>query len=137
VKTKFIYNLYLSHSWNYNHAYKKLSVLLSSSPDFHYNRYFFTEQDPVGSTRNERELYDAIKLKMKYSHAALLMCGVYSTYSRWVNKEIIICKNEFNKPLIAIEPFDSSRTSAIVKQHADRIVGWNIDTIVNTVKELS
>jgi hypothetical protein len=76
---------------------------------------------------------------MSYVQVVLIMAGVYSTYSRWINKEIFLAKNSFfpTKPIVAIEPFDSERTSKIVKDAADRIVGWNTNSIVTAVRELA
>jgi hypothetical protein len=130
------YNLYLSHSWNHNLAYKKLNTLLGGRPDFAYNDFFVTE-NPDHSFYTERQLYESIRHKMKHCHVIIIMCGVYSLYSRWLNKEIILGKDELRKPIIAIQPFDASRTSFIIKQNADRIVDWNIDSIISTIHELS
>lgn len=40
-----------------------------------------------------------------------VLAGVYSTYSKWINKEIAICKNEIlnPKPIVAIEPRGSEK----------------------------
>ena len=67
-----------------------------------------------------------------------MLAGVYSTYSKWINKEIAICKKEFlnPKPIIAIEPWGSERTSQVVKDNADRIVKWNKDSVVRAIREL-
>jgi glutaminase len=129
------YNLYLSHSWNYNHAYKKLNALLGTRQDFSYNDFFVSE-NKKHSRYTERQLYETIRQKMKHCQAILIMCGVYTQYSRWLNKEIILGKDELRKPIIAIQPFEPNRTSLIVKQNADRIVDWNLDLIINTIEEL-
>lgn len=64
---------------------------------------------------------------------------MYSSYSKWISKEIIIANSEFSKPkpIIAIEPFGSERTSKIVKDSAARIVKWNTKSIVGAIRELS
>jgi hypothetical protein len=55
-----------------------------------------------------------------------VLAGVYSTYSKWINKEIDLAKNGFNIPkkIIAIEPWVSDRTSLVVKNNSDKIVKW-------------
>lgn len=72
---------------------------------------------------------------MRFCDVVILMCGVYSTYSRWINKELIACKDELNKPLIAVQRFEAGKTSFIVRENADIIVDWNSDSIVNAVKK--
>ena len=71
--------------------------------------------------------------------SVLIMAGVYATYSKWIDKEIILAKESFEspKPIIAIEPWGSEKTSVLVKQAADRIVGWNTDSIVGAIRELA
>lgn len=68
----------------------------------------------------------------------LILAGVYSTYSKWINKEIKIAKTEFWTPksIIAIEPWGAERTSKVVKDAADKVVGWNSSSIINAIKEL-
>ncbi|KIL37374.1 hypothetical protein SD71_01485 [Cohnella kolymensis] len=128
------YNLYLSHAWNDNNAYKELDSLLGSRDDFDYVWNSLSSHHPINKSKDERKLYEAIKNKMKFCDAVILICGVYSTYSRWVNKELIACKDELNKPLIAVERFEADRSSFIVKQNADIIVEWNAEAIINAVK---
>ena len=79
-----------------------------------------------------------ISEKIRNCHVVLVMAGVYSTYSKWINVEIEVAKNEFQweKPIIAIEPWGSERTSQHVKNNADLIVGWNTDSIVSAIREL-
>ena len=73
---------------------------------------------------------------MRPASCVLILAGVYATYSKWINIEIELAK-ELNKKIIAIEPWASKSTSTIVKNSADRIVGWNTDSIVNAIRELS
>ena len=55
------------------------------------------------------------------------------TYSKWINIEIQLAK-EMGKKIIAIEPWGSEHTSSVVKQAADKIVGWNTHSIISTVE---
>lgn len=50
-----------------------------------------------------------------------------------VNIEIELAKS-MNKKIIAIEPWGSERTSAVVKNAADKIVRWNTDSIVSAIR---
>ena len=66
-----------------------------------------------------------------------MMAGVYSTYSTWINNEIEIAKEVYSKPLIAVEPWGSEKTSKIVKDNADEIVKWQSVSIVNAIRNHS
>lgn len=67
------------------------------------------------------------------------MAGVYSSYSKWIDKEITIAKNEFafNKPIVAIEPWGSQKTSKIVTDAADIVVRWNTESIISGIRQIS
>jgi hypothetical protein len=68
----------------------------------------------------------------------IILAGVYSSYSKWIDKEIQIAKQEFNvvKPIIAIEPRGSQRTSGYVKDNADIVVNWSTESIINAIRQL-
>jgi hypothetical protein len=67
-----------------------------------------------------------------------MLAGVYSTHSKWINREIAICTAEFatKKPIIAIEPWGAERTSAVVRQAADVVVGWNTESVVAAIRQV-
>lgn len=133
------YNLFISHSWAYTDAYEKLIQLLDKDPNFSYKNYSVPKNDPVHNAKTDRELYEAIKRQVSPSSIVIILAGVYSTYSKWINKEITIAKKEFiiPKPIIAVEPWASERTSKIVKDNADKIVKWNSKSIIAAIQELS
>lgn len=132
------YNLFVSHSWAYSDVYDGLISLLDRDIYFNYKNFSVPKNDPVHNAKNDKELYDAIKRKVSPCHVILILAGVYSSYSKWINKEIIIANSEFiyPKPIIAIEPYGSQRTSKIVKDNANMIVKWNSSSLIKAVKEL-
>ncbi|CAN7273347.1 TIR domain-containing protein [Paenibacillus sp. LjRoot56] len=129
------HNLFISHSWAYGDAYEKLVGMLNNS-DLKYKNYSVPKNDPIHNAANDKQLHEAIKNQIRSCNVVLIMCGVYASYSTWINKEIYICKQEFSKPLIAIEPWGAERTSAEVKKHADIVVSWRTDSIVSAIKKL-
>ena len=121
------YNLFISHSWSYGDAYDRLVNMLDEANYFYYKNYSVPKYDPIHKAPNSSALYNAIKNQMSPCHAVLILAGVYATYSDWINNEIKISKNEFykSKPILAIQPWGSEKTSQVVKDNADLIVGWN------------
>lgn len=136
--SKTSYNLFISHSWAYTDAYEKLVGLLDKDTTFVYKNYSVPKNDPIHNANNDKQLYEAIKNQMQYASVVLILAGVYSTYSKWINKEIDIAKNGFAKvkPIIAIEPWASEKTSKVVKDSADKIVKWQSSSIISAIKEL-
>ena len=132
-----IHHLFISHSWTYSDGYDRLIKLLKERRYFDFENYSVPKDDPVHS-RTDKELSKAIKNKMQPCGVIIILAGVYSTYSKWIKKEIDIAKNGFSerKPILAIEPYASKRTSQIVKDNADKIVKWNTESIVSAIREL-
>lgn len=127
------YNLFISHSWAYSDAYDKLVNLLNSSSYFTYKNYSVPKNDPIHNAPYDYQLKSAIRNQMQYASCVLIMAGVYSTYSKWIDIEIQLAK-EMGKKIIAIEPWGSQHTSLTVKQAADKVVGWNTSSIVSAIR---
>ncbi len=130
------YNLFISHSWTYSNTYNNLTSMLDEAKYFDYKNYSVPKDNPIHNASNSKELYEAIKNQVKYAHVVIILAGVYSSYSKWIDKEIEIAQN-MGKPILAVEPWGSEKTSSKVKNAADRIVKWNTDSIVNAIRELS
>lgn len=128
------YRLFISHSWSYSDAYEKL-VNLIDNQGLDYFNHSIPVDDPVHTNGSDKQLTEAIDAKIKGASCVLILAGVYSSYSRWIDEEIQIAK-KYNKPIIAIEPWGAERTSSKVKTNADRIVKWQGSSVVNAIKEL-
>jgi len=133
------YNLFFSHSWSYSDAYDKLVKLLNARGYFPFNNHSVPKDDPIHNAPYDYQLYEAIKNKIQGVHAVIILAGVYASYSKWIDKEIKIAKTEFTapKPIIAIQPWGAEKTSKKVKDNADRIVGWNTESVVRAIRELA
>ena len=129
------YNLFISHSWSYFKDYDCVCDLLDNVSNFNYKNYSVPKDDPIHNAKNEKELRVAIENQMRSVSAVIILAGVYSTYSKWINIEIELAK-KLNKPIIAIEIWGSERTSKIVKDNANKIVGWRGSSIVDAIREL-
>lgn len=127
-----IYRLFISHSWNYGDAYEKVIQLINSQGLVYYD-HSVPQNDPIHTNGTDYQLHQAIDAKIKGISCVIILAGVYSTYSRWINKEIEIAK-KYNKPIIAVEPWASERTSEVVKANATIIVKWQAKSIVDAIK---
>lgn len=127
------YNLFISHSWNYSNAYNDLVRLINSKPYFNYKNYSVPKDDPIHNAPYDYQLRAAIRNQMQPASCVLILAGVYSSYSKWINIEIQLAQ-EMGKKIIAIEPWASERTSLVVKRAANQIVKWNTDSIVKAIR---
>jgi hypothetical protein len=135
------YNLFISHSWSYPDAYEKLCIMLNKASYFQYKNYSISKDDPFiilakTETRYRSALKSKIKEQMKYASVVLILAGVYATYSSSINLEIEVAL-ELEKPILAIEPWASEKTSKIVKDNATKIVSWSTNSIVDAIREIS
>ena len=133
------HHLFISHSWSYSDSYDRLINLLNNRNYFRFNDCSVPRDDPIHNAGTDAKLRQAIRNQMAHGSVVLILAGVYATYSKWINIEIDLAKDGFDrsKPIVAIEPWGSERTSARVKQAADRIVKWNTESIVSAIRELA
>lgn len=128
------YYLFISHSWSYSNQYDSLIRLLDAKQGFEYHNYSIPKDDPIHNAPYQYQLKEAIRRQMQPASCVLILAGVYSSYSKWINVEIELAQ-EMGKKIIAVEPWGSTRTSTVVKSASDYIVGWNTDSIVNAIKK--
>ena len=128
-----MYNLFISHSWSYSDQYNRLVALLNAAPYFSYKNYSVPKDDPIHNAPYQYQLREAICRQMQPASCVIILAGVYSSYSKWINIEIELVKS-MNKKIIAVEPWGSLRTSLAVKSAADEIVGWNTSSIVRAIR---
>lgn len=107
--------------------------MLRAKPYFDYRDYSVPKNDPIHNAPNTYQLKEAIRRQMQPASCVLIMAGIYSTYSKWINIEIELARS-MNKEIIAIEPWVFERTSIVVKNAADKIVKWNTDSIVSAIR---
>lgn len=127
------YNLFISHSWAYSDAYDKLVSLLDSDTSFDYKNYSVPQNDPIHNATYDYQLKAAIRNQMQHASCILILAGVYSTYSKWINIEIQLAQ-EMGKKIIAIEPWGAEKTSTTVKSSANATVKWQTSSIVKAIR---
>ena len=128
------YRLFISHSWKYDDAYEKMVQFLNEQGISYYD-HSVAKNDPVHTNGTDKQLREAIDAKIKGCSGVIILAGVYASYSKWINAEIDISVG-YDKPIIAVEPWGSERTSKVVKDAADKIVKWNGKSLADAIKEL-
>lgn len=128
------YRIFISHSWSYSDQYERLVQILNNNGFYFYN-HSVPQNDPVHTNGTQKQLREAITNHIRGTQCVLILAGVYSSYSKWINEEIQIAQS-MGKPIIAIEPWGAERTSVVVKLAANRIVGWNGPSIIRAIQSL-
>lgn len=133
------YNIFISHSWRYSDAYDGLIKLLETYPYANFRDFSVPKDDPIHTSGSDAVLYNAIKAKMQFCNIVIILAGVYSSYSKWIDKEIKIANIEFSqkKPIIGIAPWAQKNISTVVKENALDIVRWNTASIVEAIRKYS
>lgn len=128
------YRLFISHSWKHDDAYKKIVGFLDEQGIEYYD-HSVPKDDPVHTNGTAKQLREAIDAKIVGCSGVIILAGVYSSYSKWINEEITISEN-YKKPILAVEPWAAEKTSVVVKNAADKVVKWNGKSIADAVREL-
>ena len=113
--------------------------MLDNPLEIHQSQnYSVSKDDPIHTRGSVLQLREAIKRHIAPCHCVLMLAGVYSTHSKWINEEIAICTAQFakKKPIVAIQPWGAEKTSQIVKASADVIVGWNTESVVAAIRQV-
>lgn len=133
------HNIFISHSWNYSQAYLNLTNLLEYEKGFKFRNYSVPRNNPIHQACSTIKLREAIKEKMRPCGVVLILAGVYSTYSKWINIEIEIAQSAFHcrKPIIAIKPHGNINISSIVRNSSDLVVNWNANSIVKAIRKVT
>lgn len=130
-----IYNLFISHAWDYNSDYYNLVDLLSNYPYFNFKNYSVPQHDAL-NTKTNWELEEALNRQIAPTCVVLIIAGMYYNNRKWIQKEIEIAKAK-GKPIIVIRPRGAERMpSELISDDYIR-VNWNSSSIVQAIRENS
>lgn len=128
-----MYRIFISHSWSHSSAYNKIERFLNNEEVSYYN-HSIPKNDPVHTDGSTKQLIDAIDAKIKGCSCVIILAGIYSSYSKWINNEIKIAK-KYKKPIIAVRLRGAQRVSRVVKDAATIMVGWKGSSVANAIRE--
>ena len=122
--SKHTINLFISHAWKYSSHYDTVYGWIfgnnwsvgQASLDF--KDYSIPKNDPIHTNGTDKQLKEAIDVRVARSSVILIVGGVYSTYSKWIKKEIDLAQ-QYRKPILAITPQGSKRISTVADMCED------------------
>jgi len=128
-----IYRIFISHAWDYNEEYHRFVNLLDNAPYFNWANYSVPEDDPLHA-RTRKEIEAGLLRHMRPVHIVIVLSGMYTAYSDWMQKEIDMAVR-LNKPILGVIPWGLQRTPVAVQDVALEMVGWNTNSIVTAIRK--
>lgn len=130
-----VYELFLSHAWDYDDDYERLVRLLNNAYGFHWRNLSIPSNDRIHQLSNGLEIRNALSFYIRKAECVLICAGMYCAHREWIQAEIDIAQ-EFRKPILGVELWGQERTPVEVQTSAARMIGWNTDSILDAVREL-
>ena len=134
-------HIFISHAWDYSDHYETLASWIfneswsvgQASLDF--RDFSIPRSNPIHNVQSTQALKDAIFGQIAKSHVVVIPSGMYTHYSRWIQKEIDGAKY-YGKPILAVNPWGQQKKAGVVLDNADDGVGWNKQTLINAIWQL-
>jgi hypothetical protein len=133
------YNIFISHTWQYNIDYYNLESLLLKAPYFNWRNFSVPIHDPV--IKRDTYVGKVILTKMleqqiRPTNCVLILAGMYAHYSDWVLKEIELAQS-YKKPVLGIYPLGSINIPKVVRENVIDMIGWRTSSIVSAIRKYS
>ena len=131
-------HVFISHSWEYSGHYETLSSWIFEEKwsigqaSLDLRDFSVPKDDPIHNAPTATELRDAIYAQIARSHVIVIPTGMYANYSKWIQKEINGADDN-KKPILAVNPWGQQRTSSVVSNAAESMVGWNKKSVINGI----
>ena len=135
------FSIFISHSWQYSEHYKTLKEWIFDNNwtwggvNLNFTNNSVPKDDPIHNAPNAQILQNAIDVLILRSDIVIIPTGMYSSYSNWIEKELQGAE-EFNKPILAVNPWGQQRASKIVQRRATKTVGWNKQSVLGGIVDL-
>ena len=133
--------IFISHAWDYSDHYSKLSDWIFrenwsvEGVPIIFSDTSIPKHDPVHTNGSDYQLQAIINLRVAQSSAIVIPTGVYASYSKWIQKEIEASKS-LGRPILAVNIWGAQRTSTVVADASDELVGWNKQSVVSGIWKL-
>lgn len=134
-------HVFISHAWKYSEHYDTLAKWIFEEPwsvgkaSLDFRDYSIPKDDPIHNVNSTKALQDAIFNQISKAHIVVIPSGMYTSYSKWIQKEIDGAKI-YNKPILAVNPWGQEKKAGVVLSNADDGVGWNKQPLVNAIWQL-
>lgn len=134
-------HVFISHAWDYSGHYETLASWIfkekwsvgQASLNFH--DYSIPKTNPILNIKSTHHLRATIYNQIARSHVVVIPSGMYAAHSDWIQKEIDGAK-QYQKPILAVNPWGQQKKPGVVLRNADNGVGWNKQPLINAIWQL-
>ncbi len=127
------YKVFISHSWQYSNDLISLRKLLNERGYFNVSFEEVPKDQPIDSI-NATYIKTRLSQKIDNSDIVIGLAGMYASYSYWMEWELSKAQN-LGKPIIGVIPWGQERISTTVSSKSIVDVRWNIESIVNAIRQ--
>lgn len=127
--------------WESFYPYMILKQGLNNHPSFSYTLHSVPRTGHIHSLGASKELYSTIQAEMSKASVVLIWAG-YLMHSMKIDKELAmeleIARTELPTPMpiIIADPGNEQDMPSVLRESANRIVDWDISSIVEEIKVL-
>lgn len=129
------YKIFISHSWDHVDDLMRLRNLLIQRGYFNVEFEEVPPHDPIDSY-NSSYVKSRVSQRISESDVVIGLAGMYASYSDWMAWELDRAI-ALGKPVLGVIPWGAERVSNTVSSRADKIVGWNTESIVDAIRTLA
>ena len=124
------YALFICHDWEYNADYYRICEFLDQEPHFQWTNLSVPEHDPLDTDEMlEKNLRDQIRP----ADVMVIVAGMEAARSEWMDWEIRFARR-IGTPIVGVRRWGAIQIPKLVQRNATEIVGWNRDSIVNSIR---
>lgn len=124
--------LFISHAWQYDHAYLTLVKWFNDAPNFLWKDCSVPSTDALPD-KTTAGLMRGITRQISPAQGVLIIAGMYAAHSGWIDYEISEAVR-MGKTIIGIKPWGQERMPVKVQDAAHVIVNWNSASVIDAVR---
>lgn len=127
--------VFISHCWSYDEAYKTIKGWLDDAPYYTFTDGSITTEKALAGLTDE-QLAQAIYERIRQCSVFIVPTAMYCNGRDWIEFEINSAV-KMGKPILAVKPWGQEKNAKIVTDNASLTVGWQSQSIINGIKQLT
>lgn len=129
------YKIFISHAWKCHEDYNKIIEFLNKKSNFNYINYSVPIEKPFPKL-TKAQLEEELRQQIRPVEIVLVLAGMYVAHREWIQFEIDFAK-KLGKPILPIKPWGSVRYPDVLEFAEEDAVGWNTESIVQAIRDLT
>lgn len=135
------YDIFVTHAWRYHEDWTRLSTMLDNEEGLKWRNFSVPWYDPALDPNTEigsRHVREWLEGQIRPVVGVVLLDSVYAVKSarKWLDLEVELAR-KLDKTVLGLPTFGQCDMSDEATAIVDRIVEWNGESIVGSLKELT